>query len=411
MNKICLKELTLEITKGTTPTTIGDSFVEAGINFVKAECLNTGKIIDKKSLSYITSKTHDKLSRSHLQEKDLLFSIAGHLGKMAIVTSEDLPANTNQAVAIIRANEKKANVNFIYYFLASNTMQNYVNNQCAQSVQPNINLTQIGDLPIINLSLKDQQKIASILSSLDAKIELNNRINAELEAMAKTLYDYWFVQFDFPNENGKPYKSSGGAMEYNAELKREIPKGWEVKSLVDIADFYNGLAMQKHRPIDDNRLKVIKIKEMNEGFGKHTEYARADVDKEAIIQNGDILFSWSATLDVIIWSKGIGALNQHIFKVTSATYPKSFYFYELLNYLEHFKMMANLRKTTMGHITKEHLQQSRISIPPMELIQKLDQKISIFLNKKVILEQENQQLAELRDWLLPMLMNGQVRVA
>ncbi|MFM6219030.1 MAG: restriction endonuclease subunit S, partial [Dolichospermum sp.] len=242
------------------------------------------------------------------------------------------------------------------------------------------------------------------------KIELNNRINSELENLAKTIYDYWFVQFDFPDENGKPYKSSGGKMVYNQELKREIPAGWEVKSLWNIANYFNGLPMQNNRPINENYLRVIKIKEMNEGFSENTELARADIPIEAIVEDGDILFSWSATLDVKMWSRGKGALNQHIFKVTSNKFPKTFYYYELKNYLNHFKMMAERRKTTMGHITQDHLKQSRIVIPPHELISQVHNMIIPMFEKQLLLEKQNQQLTQLRDWLLPMLMNGQITV-
>lgn len=201
-------------------------------------------------------------------------------------------------------------------------------------------------------------------------------------------------------------------MVYNPTLKREIPEGWEVDSLWNIANFYNGLAMQKYRPSqnDNNYLRVIKIKEMNEGFSDKTEKARFNIPQEAIVNNGDILFSWSATLEVKIWMKGIGALNQHIFKVTSQEYPKSFYYFELLNYLGHLKMMADKRKTTMGHITQDHLKYSMISIPPMNLIKQVDSYFKPIFDKLLILEQENQQLTQLRDWLLPMLMNGQVTV-
>ncbi len=263
-------------------------------------------------------------------------------------------------------------------------------------------------LPIPNPDI--QKKIAYILSALDAKIELNNQINAELEKMAKTLYDYWFVQFDFPDANGKPYKSSGGKMLWNEQLKREIPDGWKDNSLWEIAKYYNGLAMQKNRSTSDDYLPVIKIKEMNEGFSEKTEKARADISSEAIVNDGDVLFSWSATLDVKIWSGGKGALNQHIFKVTSNKYPKTFYYFELRNYLEHFKMMADNRKTTMGHITQDHLKQSRIAIPPVKLIEKIDSILAPILTKQLVLHQENQELVKIRDWLLPMLMNGQVSV-
>jgi type I restriction enzyme S subunit len=415
MNNILLKDYLIEITKGTTPTTIGGEFIESGVNFVKAECLNTGRIIDKSSLSYISPEIHKKLNRSILQEDDLLFSIAGHLGKMAIVRKEDLPANTNQAVAILRIDQKKGDVNFLYYYLNSTQISNYIRKQCAQSVQPNLNLAQVGQLPIIVYSLPTQRSIAKVLSDLDAKIELNNKINRELEAMAKTLYDYWFVQFDFPTPPsstsgivGKPYKSSGGKMVYNEELKREIPEGWEVGTLLDIATFTNGLACQKYRPINKEFLPVIKIREMREGFTKDTEKVRPDISENLIVNNGDVLFSWSASLEVIIWTGGKGGLNQHIFKVMSKKYPRSFYYFQLIWYLQHFKMIAELRKTTMGHITQEHLKQSRIVVPPLDLIKQLDKQLNPIQEKQVLLHKQNQQLSSLRDWLLPMLMNGQV---
>jgi type I restriction enzyme S subunit len=249
-----------------------------------------------------------------------------------------------------------------------------------------------------------------ILSALTDKIDLNNRINAELEKMAKTLYDYWFVQFDFPDKNGKPYKSSGGKMAYNAELNREIPEGWGVGTLLDIADYVNGIPCQKYRPNGTEVLKVIKIREMHGGFSPYTELVRPNIPQRAIIENGDVLFSWSASLEVQMWSGGKGALNQHIFKVTSAEYPKSFYYYQLFNYLQHFKMMAENRKTTMGHINQEHLQQSRIVLPPKELTFELEKKIGPIFEEKVNNEVQNQSLSTLRDWLLPMLMNGQVTV-
>lgn len=285
-----------------------------------------------------------------------------------------------------------------------------IQNSASGSIQDNINIEYLTSLKFKIPTKTYQDKIAAVLSALDAKIEINNRINNELESMAKTLYDYWFVQFDFPDKNGKPYKSSGGKMVYTAKLNRNIPEGWKDDSLWNIADYFNGLPMQKYRPKDGNFLRVIKIKEMNEGFSDNTEKARTDIPNNAIVENGDVLFSWSATLDVQIWSKGRGALNQHIFKVTSSTYPKSFYYFELLNYLNHFKMMAEKRKTTMGHITQEHLKQSRIVIPPMELIKLMDEILKPIFAKHLVLEQENQQLTQLRDWLLPMLMNGQVLV-
>ena len=299
-------------------------------------------------------------------------------------------------------------IDFIYYALKLELKRLREKAQGSQ--------TKFLTMPILtSISLRDitydaQCKIANTLVAIDKKIELNNQTNAELEAMAKTLYDYWFVQFDFPDADGKPYKSSGGKMVYNKALKRDIPQEWKGSTLWNIAIYYNGLAMQKYRATGDEYLPVIKIREMNNGISSDTEKAKVDIPKAAVIEDGDLLFSWSATLDVKIWSEGKGALNQHIFKVTSDTYPQSFYYFELMNYLSHFKMMADLRKTTMGHITLEHLKQANIVLPPIELIEKLDEKLKPIFEHILVLKKESNSLVKLRDWLLPMLMNGQVTV-
>lgn len=312
-------------------------------------------------------------------------------------------------VLVLRATNN-TNSRFLYYALTRDDFFIHVMNGSKGTKMPRGDKNQIMDFLIPEFDLELQYKIADALSVLDKKIEINNQINAELEAMAKTLYDYWFVQFDFPDADGKPYKSSGGKMVYNEVLKREIPEGWQQATLWDIAKYYNGLAMQKYRPTGDEYLPVIKIREMNNGIGPDTEKARIDIPGAAIIDDGDLLFSWSATLDVKIWSQGKGALNQHIFKVTSDDYPQSFYYFELMNYLSHFKMMAEMRKTTMGHITLEHLKQANIVLPPIDLIKKLDEKLKSIFEHSLVLKKENNSLVELRDWLLPMLMNGQVTV-
>ncbi|MFS9089427.1 restriction endonuclease subunit S [Streptococcus infantis] len=305
-------------------------------------------------------------------------------------------------------NDKFADAFYLYSYLSQLDLSNLDSGSTLPSMTKSAYESIVVKLP----DLKIQKAVATILFNIRKKLETNNQINQELEAMAKTLYDYWFVQFDFPDQNGKPYKSSGGKMVYHPELKREIPEGWGVDSLWNIANFYNGLAMQKYRPDtnEDDYLPVIKIREMMNGFSKDTEKARLDIPTEAVVERGDILFSWSATLEVIIWGKEKGALNQHIFKVTSDTYPKSFIYFELKSYLKVFKSIAELRKTTMGHITQDHLKQAKIVVPPIEIISKIDAQLQHIMSQQQILENQNQQLTQLRDWLLPMLMNGQVKV-
>lgn len=215
------------------------------------------------------------------------------------------------------------------------------------------------------ISIAEQKKLAKTIRTIDGKTAINRSINQNLEAMAKQLYDYWFVQFDFPNEEGKPYKSSGGEMVWNEKLKRNIPVGWHCGNLFEIAVFTNGLACQKFRPKDDEvPLPVIKIREMHDGISVDTEEVTSNIPESVKVYNGDVLFSWSASLEVMLWAYGLGGLNQHIFKVTSANdFPKSFYYFQLLDYVDVFKKMAEARKTTMGHITQDHLQQSTIAIP------------------------------------------------
>ena len=312
-------------------------------------------------------------------------------------------------------NESKVDYQYCYYLLVSDKITNYL---CGQNTNTSgshkrINPDNFLDINIILPGLAEQKRIGKLLSDIDHKIELNRAINQNLEAMAKQLYNYWFVQFDFPNEEGKPYKSSGGKMVWNEKLKREIPFGWHCGNLFEIAVFTNGLACQKFRPKDDEAsLPVIKIREMHDGISADTEKVTPNIPESVKVYNGDVLFSWSASLEVMLWAYGLGGLNQHIFKVTSANdFPKSFFYFQLLDYVDVFKKMAEARKTTMGHITQDHLQQSAIAIPDnKDIADRFEELISPIFNQIIKLHEEILNLTKQRDKLLPLLMNGQVSV-
>lgn len=413
---LTLKEAELEFIDG-----------DRGVNYPKksellpeGDCvfLNTGNVrqnsFDFSNLDYITKEKDNLLRNGKLQRDDIVLTTRGTVGNVALYSQEVPFSNIriNSGMVIIRVNRNFWHPYFVYLFFQSHLFKKQISRLISGSAQPQLPISILETVSIPQLTLDEQKEIIFNIKSIDQKIQINNQINQELEAMAKTLYDYWFVQFDFPDQNGKPYKSLGGKMVYHPELKREIPEGWGVDSLWNIANFYNGLAMQKYRPDtnEDDYLPVIKIREMMNGFSKDTEKARLDIPTEAVVERGDILFSWSATLEVIIWGKERGALNQHIFKVTSDTYPKSFIYFELKSYLKVFKAIAELRKTTMGHITQDHLKQAKIVVPPIEIISKLDAKLQLIMLKQQILENQNQELTHLRDWLLPMLMNEQVKV-
>lgn len=304
----------------------------------------------------------------------------------------------------------KAYPKYMALYLRSPLFRKAVDNNAVMTLRASFNEAIFSYLDVWLPDYDTQVEIGDLLYAIEEKITLNHKIKAELEAMAKLIYDYWFVQFDFPNNIGKPYKSSGGKMVWCDQLKREIPEGWGATSLWGIAKYFNGLAMQKHRPTGEAYLPVIKIREMGEGFNKGTERAKTDLPSAAIVENGDILFSWSATLEVMIWAGGRGALNQHLFKVTPLGHTKSWVYFQLRNYLAHLKMMAERRKTTMGHITQDHLKQSRVIDPPSKQLEKFNELVSPMLQQQVELKKQNQELANLRDWLLPLLMNGQVTV-
>ena len=315
--------------------------------------------------------------------------------------------------ALIIPNSAIVNGKYLNAFMHTRYIQKYFENNASGSGQRyTLSNDTIGNIPVLLPSIEEQHIIGNVLADIDRKIELNKQINDNLEAMAKQLYEYWFVQFDFPNEEGKPYKSSGGAMVWNEKLKREIPKGWHCGTLLDIAEYTNGLACQKYRPTDENKLPVIKIKEMHDGLSVDTEWVKADIPDDVKVFDGDVLFSWSASLEVMLWAYGNGGLNQHIFKVTSKNgYPRSFYFYQLIHYIGVFKQMAEARKTTMGHITQDHLRQSTIVLPPdVDIANKLEEKLCPIFDAIVKNSQEIMTLTKQRDELLPLLINGQASV-
>lgn len=362
---------------------------------------------NKKGRTFAQNLPPQKCSLVHFKKGDVLLgNIRPYLKKIWYANIE---GGCSQDVLVLRA-KNNLESKFLYALLMQDSFFDYEMKATKGSKMPRGDKSHIINFPCLDLNNKTE--IGKLLSSLDDKIALNNRINAKLEQMAKRLYDYWFVQFDFPNADGKPYKSTGGKMVWNEELKREIPEGWEVGNLYDIAEYVNGLACQNYRPKESEKsLPVIKIREMNEGITADTEKVSASIPGKYRIYAGDILFSWSASLEIKIWTGETGGLNQHIFKIIPKGYFSKGYVYQQLSaYLVNFQKMAESRKTTMGHITSDHIKQSRILIPPKEIISAFNEKTFSIFNYQLSIEKETQKLTALRDRLLPLLMNGQVEV-
>lgn len=364
------------------------------------------KAANHKVFSYSQTYSEAGLAQSRLWPKGTVcITIAANIADSAML---NFPACFPDSVLGFIPNEEKCDGEFIEYLLQY--YQKEIKTHSIGSVQENINLGTF-DKVFFNIPpLTNQKAIAEILSSLDDKIELNNHINQNLEALAQAIFKQWFVDFEFPNENGEPYKSSGGEM-VDSELG-EIPKGWEVKSLDEIAEYLNGLALQKFRPKNENdpSLPVIKIKELRQGYANGEEKASMEIDKKYKIQDGDILFSWSGSLLVDFWTGGEGALNQHLFKVSSKTYSKWFIFLWTKFHLQEFQKIAEGKATTMGHIQRKHLSDARVLVPPRDLLEKFTETFENIIEEIISSRLESRKLMNLRDTLLPKLISGELEV-
>ena len=294
---------------------------------------------------------------------------------------------------------------FAYYLLKSMSFGQYN----AGSAVPTLNRNHIHSIEIKYPPLPVQKKIASILSSLDDKIELNTRMNNVLEEIARALFRRWFVAFEFPDNEGKPYKSAGGKM-VESEMGR-VPEGWEILSLDQIANFMNGMACQKYPPKEgEESMPVIKIRELRSGNLNETDRVSHHVPEKYYVQNGDVLFSWSGSLMVDIWTSGEGVLNQHLFKVTSNTYQKWFYYFWTKYHLEEFQNIAVDKATTMGHIQRKHLNQAKVIVPNKDTLKRMDMVMVPIIAQIIQNNLEGNVLSELRDELLPKLMSGEIEI-
>lgn len=241
---------------------------------------------------------------------------------------------------------------------------------------------------------------AEVLATLDDRINNLRQSNATLEAIAAGLFKSRFVDFD-----GMPPEDM-----QESELGL-IPKGWRVDSLDAIADYLNGLALQKFQPESDTEfLPVIKIAQLRAGNISGADKASTKLKPEYIVEDGDVLFSWSGSLEVEVWTGGRGALNQHLFKVTSREVPKWFYYFATRQHLSDFRAIAAGKATTMGHIQRRHLTAAKVVVPPPEQMTKHDVVIAPLFEQKINNALRIRTLANLRDALLPRLLSGQLRV-
>ena len=336
-------------------------------------------------------------------------------GNVSIIKNE---MATNQACCNIELDPNLADYEYVYYFL-----KNQYNElrQLSSGVRKNLNSDDIRNFVIrLPKELSDQKRISAVLSAIDTKIDCNNRINAELEAMAKTLYDYWFVQFDFPDTNGKPYKSAGGKMVYNGTLKREIPEEWKDGTLEDLGQIVGGStpATENSANFTSNGTPWITPYDLSGNQGnKFITRGSQDVSDEGIKSAslkkhpaGTVLLSSRAPIGYMAIARNELTTNQG-FKsfIPICGYSTAFVFYTVKGSLKTITQYAS--GSTFKEVSGTVLKTVKIALPTNGVIEKFTNAVDPILKRQDLLEQENQQLAQLRDWLLPLLMNGQVTVA
>ncbi|BAI79796.1 type I restriction-modification system, S subunit [Deferribacter desulfuricans SSM1] len=287
---------------------------------------------------------------------------------------------------VLREKKGLSDSHFLYYFAISPEFRDVaIKSMTGSTGRQRVQTDVVFNYKFLFPPLSEQKAIASVLSSLDDKIDLLQRQNQTLEQMAETLFRKWFIE--------------------------DAKEDWEEKPLDTIANFLNGLACQKYPPKNNfDKLPVLKIKELKNGFSENSDWATSDVPSEYIVVNGDVIFSWSGSLIVKIWDGEKCVLNQHLFKVTSEKYPKWFYYFWIKYYLQQFITIAESKATTMGHIKRDDLSKALVLVPPDEELLKMDKEISPFIEKIIAINNQIRTLAKLRDTLLPKLMSGEVRV-
>lgn len=350
---------------------------------------------------YIDEKIYREYKEKYSYPKkgDILISAAGTIGKTVIFDGEDSYFQDSNIVWI-ENDESKVTNQFLYYFLQTNPFITTNGSTIKRLYNDNLRDTKIPNVP----SIQQQNQITDILGTLDKKIQTNNQINQELEAMAKTLYDYWFVQFDFPDQNGKPYKSSGGKMVYHPELKREIPEGWRVEKLGDITICHDS----KRVPLSSNDRGLVKGEIPYYGATGIMDYVNDyifDGDYVLMAEDGSVMTEKGTPILQRISGKNWVNNHAHVLEPIKNHSCKL-----LMMLLKDVSVMKIKTGSIQMKINQENMNKIVVPAIPLKLLFEINQKLEVIDKQQLNLIEENKQLTQLRDWLLPMLMNGQVKV-
>ncbi len=416
---IKISEIIEEISMGPFGSDIKvENFVSSGVPVLNGANIPKYKLVENE-FRYVTPDKAKTFRKAIAKRGDIVITHRGTLGQISYI-----PENSKFDQYVISQSQFRVALNkklvdsayFVYYFHTSEGQKRLLANKCHVGVPAlaqattNFKLIEI-PLPAFNI----QKKIAKTLTNLDSKIELNNKINAELEAMAKTIYDYWFVQFDFPNSKGKPYKTSGGKMVWNEELKREIPEGWEVLGLENVE---NNIVTGKtpstaNESYFNGDVPFICIGDVRGNMHiVKTEItltkAGAETQTNKFIPKGAICVTCIASPGLVAFATKDSQTNQQLNSIVCKQLENRYYLYFYL--IDYFKYATAKTGNTFANMNKGDFASIKVVKPARDILMNFTNLIESSIEKILNNSLENQQLASLRDWLLPMLMNGQVKV-
>ena len=392
-----------------------DEYLEnSEYRIINATALEDG-YVNLNKCGYISKERYDESPEIMLKENDILISKDGTLGKIGYVKNLHSPCTVASGIFVLRNTTDFLNFDYLYHVLKSNIFKNFIfRNKALGSTINHLYQRDLENFEIELPDLETQNKIANILNELDEKIEINNQINSELESLAKTIYDYWFLQFEFPNEEGNPYKSSGGKMVWNKELKREFPDGWKSLKLKDIES--NIVTGKTPSTKDDSNfngsIPFITIGDIrNYLYILKTEQTLTDKgansQKNKFIPENSICVSCIATPGLIGITSKESQTNQQINSIViKNTFNRIFLLFSLQNY---FKFNGGAKTgNTFKNMNKGEFENIPILYPDIDVLIEFNEKISNLFEQIKNNSEQNQELESLRDFLLPLLMNGQV---
>jgi len=391
-----LAELCRDITVGHVGK-MSDRYVASGVPFLRSQDIEPN-CVNLSTIKFIPQDFHRELRKSRLRPGDVVMVRTGYPGTAAVVPVS-LP-DANCADLVIARPGPQLDPHFLAYSMNSPWGRGVVRGSLVGVAQQHFNVKVAANLRLPSPPLPIQRRIASILGAYDDLIEVNRRRIAVLEEMARRLFDEWFVHFRFPGHEGhKMVETEHG----------RLPEGWRLSAFSEIASFVNGYAF---KPSDwgGSGLPIVKIKELKEGVTAQTPRYASEIDSRFRLNNGDILFSWSADLDAYVWAHGPAWLNQHLFLVRPYQPMRSaFLFLALRTQMPRFRALS--QGTTMRHIKRAALDQVRTVVPSAERIEMFESVAGPMVKLSVAITRSTQRLAASRDLLLPRLISGDLSVA